>query len=229
MNWRHIEDAAHELGLVLRGGFVPEPEDQVPSLADGKPAQTLILLGNVGSSLWAHFCESPEYQDQQANPLDRWSRRLTDRLAERFQAMALYPFAGPPYHPFLRWAQKAEPVSHSPLGLLIHPEYGLWHAYRGALAFDTVIDDLPKRPIQPFPCSQCPDKPCLQGCPVGAFTGVDYRVDRCMDFITDSPVCPNTGCAARNACPVGERYRYQVDHHRFHLQAFIHAQLQRRG
>ena len=30
---------------------------------------------------------------------------------------------------------RAEAVAPSPLGILIHPDYGLWHAYRGALAF----------------------------------------------------------------------------------------------
>ncbi len=29
----------------------------------------------------------------------------------------------------------AEGLKPSPLGLLMHPEYGLWHGYRGAILF----------------------------------------------------------------------------------------------
>lgn len=31
------------------------------------------------------------------------------------------------------WGLKAEPVYRSPLRLLMHPKWGLWHSYRGAL------------------------------------------------------------------------------------------------
>ena len=47
------------------------------------------------------------------------------------------PRTGRPWLPFQQWARKAEPVHVSPLGVLIHPDYGLWHSYRGALCFDT--------------------------------------------------------------------------------------------
>ena len=41
---------------------------------------------------------------------------------------ALFPFGGPPHFPFQQWARRAEPVHPSPIGLLIHPIYGLWHS-----------------------------------------------------------------------------------------------------
>ena len=66
---------------------------------------------------------------------DRRVAAAIDPLARSVGAMALYPFDGPPYRPFQRWAMRAEPVAPSPLGLFIHPEYGLWHAYRAALVF----------------------------------------------------------------------------------------------
>jgi hypothetical protein len=34
----------------------------------------------------------------------------------------------------MRWSEtRAKPVHFSRIGLLIHPYYGLWHSYRGAL------------------------------------------------------------------------------------------------
>ncbi len=165
-------------GLALRGGFHPAPPDDVPDLPDGRPAETLLLLGWTEGRQWSAFAASPEYGDGQANPLDRWSRRLIDAAAYRHGGLALYPFGGPPYLPFLRWAARAEPVAPSPLGLLIHPDWGLWHAWRGALALPERLD-LPPSIARASPCAQCLTRPCLG--PVG------------FD-------------AARAACPIGTPY-----------------------
>ncbi len=165
-------------GLALRGGFHPAAGDDVPDLPDGRRAGTLLLLGWTGGQQWSAFASAPEHRDGQANPLDRWSRRLIDAEAGRHGGLALYPFGGPPFLPFLRWAIRAEPVAQSPLGLLIHPSWGLWHAWRGALALPQPLD-LPPNPPGISPCVQCLTRPCLA--PVG------------FD-------------AARAACPVGEPY-----------------------
>ena len=128
------------------------------------------------------FQASPEAGDGRPDPLNRWSQRLIDDLAARFGALGLYPFGGPPHWPFQRWAQRAESVWPSPIGMLIHPDHGLWHAYRGALAFAEPID-LPDRVDRPSPCEGCTDKPCLTTCPVGAFTTAGYDVPACAAHI----------------------------------------------
>ena len=73
--------------------------------------------------------------DGEPDPLNRWTRRVIEPIAESFGARAAYPF-GEPGWPFQRWALRAETLYASPLGILIHPEYGLWHAWRAALLFD---------------------------------------------------------------------------------------------
>ena len=35
---------------------------------------------------------------------------------------------------------RAEGLKPSPIGILMHPQFGLWHAYRGALLFDVEIE-----------------------------------------------------------------------------------------
>ena len=102
---------------------------------------------------------------------------MLDDVARRFDATALYPSDGPPYLPFQRWAMKAEPVRSSPLGILIHPDYGLWHGYRGALAFAGALP-LPPRDERASPCDDCADRPCLSTCPVAAFGEAGYDVAR---------------------------------------------------
>src|SRR5207302_1380178 len=130
-----LEAALLPSGMALRGGFHPGPEDGVPPLGDGSKAATLILIGTIGAGWWPAFAASPEARDGAADPLDRWTRRWLTALAEDCAALPLFPFGHAPYLPFQRWAQRAEPVAPSPVGILIHPDYGLWHAYRGALAF----------------------------------------------------------------------------------------------
>jgi len=91
-----LREAAEAAGLRLRGGFDAVAEDAVPPLRHGRPVASVVLLGAVGGSLWPAFSRSPELADGAADPLDRWSRRTIDALAERFGASALYPFGGPP-------------------------------------------------------------------------------------------------------------------------------------
>ena len=81
-----------------------------------------------------------------ADPLDRFSRRVVGALARALGVTALYPFGGPPHLPFQQWAQRAEPVHPSPIGVLIHPVYGPWHSYRGALGFVHALDVAPLAP-----------------------------------------------------------------------------------
>lgn len=219
-----IEAAARAVGLTARGGFHVGDGDGVPAMRDARAARTVILLGHVGSSLWPAFSASPELHDGAAHPLDRWTRRVAGSVAEEVGATALFPFEGPPYWPFQRWAQRAEAVHPSPLGLLIHPEHGLWHAYRAALVLGDAID-LPARDGRASPCITCADTPCLGTCPVDAFSGTNYDVGVCATHIA-SPTgadCLSSSCRARRACPIGASNAYGPALARFHMQAFLSA------
>ena len=207
-------------GLALRGGFHPALEDGVPALPEGA-CGTILLVGNLGGALWPAFSTSPEYADGAPNALDRWTRRILDALAPRFAASTLFPFGGPPWLPFQRWALKADGVAASPLGILIHPEYGLWHAYRGAFAFAETLE-LPEQARAPRPCDSCIDRPCLSRCPVAAFTPGHYDVRGCRTHIGNSEgaICRTRGCLARLACPVGRIHAYPAAQMAFHMAAF---------
>jgi hypothetical protein len=219
---RVYDELAAELaaaGLLLRGGFRATPDDRLP-----EGAGTVLMVGNAGPALWRVFPQAPEANDGQPNGLDRWTRRVMTELARRHGARAILPFDGPPYAPFQRWAQRAEPVAPSPIGILIHPDYGLWHAYRGALVFAGALE-LPAPDDRPRPCDRCPDQPCLTTCPVGAFTGEGYAVGVCADHIAEPEGrdCVAGGCLARRACPVGAAYRYAPEQAAWHMRAFLGA------
>ncbi len=227
MEYGTIQDAVAETGLLVRGGFHPGPEDGVPG-----GAETVVLVGNAGPSMWAAFAAAagPKDRENGPNPLDDWTRGVLAPVAGALGARALYPFEGPPYLPFQRWALKTGGVHVSPIGPLIDAEFGLWHAYRGALAFDQRFE-VPVPGGRPSPCDDCAEKPCLATCPVDAFTPsvegmAQYDIPACVAHISsaDGEDCLGGGCLARRACPVGRDYVYSPDQARFHMERFIKAQ-----
>jgi ferredoxin len=213
-----IEGALTDAGLAARGAFHPAPGDGVPVATAGSPARTVVLAGNAGPRMWERFSAC-----RGARPLtlDAWSETVLGELAARLEARAVFPFQRP-WLPFQRWAMAAEPCHPSPLGLLVHPRYGLWHAYRGALLFAARIE-LPQRARAESPCATCVSQPCLSACPAGAFSPSGYDVPACARHLarTPEPACMDVGCLARHACPVGGAYRYAPGQARFHMQSFL--------
>lgn len=220
-----IAEALRPFGLVLRGGFAAGPLDGVPSLDGGRAARGVLMVGNVGASggdpMWRAFAAA-RARFPGPHPLNDWTRAAIDPLACAVGAMALFPFGGPPYHPFQKWAMRAEPVAPSPIGLLIHPEYGLWHAYRAALVFAEAID-VPARAEIASPCETCEAKPCLTACPVDAFSAQGYDVPRCASFLESEAGrdCMDNACRARRACPVAPDRAPVPAQARFHMKAFL--------
>lgn len=224
--YSEIHDALGEQGMILRGGFHPQEDDAVPASADGIPAHTLLMVGNAGSAMWQAFQRADKVDV--SDPLNTWVQAMLSTLAETFDGRALFPFSGPPYLPFQRWAQRADSVWSSPIGILIHSEFGLWHAYRGALVFERQVQ-LPTRAKRERPCDSCEQRPCLSTCPVHAFSETGYDVSACVSHVTrwDGRDCIDLGCRARRGCPVGREFMYSSPHAAFHQRAFVRARLAR--
>ena len=111
----------------------------------------------------------------------------------------------------------------------MHPEYGLWHAYRGALLFDDEIPVQPPREAIHL-CDLCVGKPCLKACPVGAYSETGFDHQACLGHVRglDGGACRSGGCLDRNACPYGSAYRYPADVQAFHMAAFVALSGERR-
>ncbi len=220
-----VVEAAADAGLVFRGAFAPVSEDGVPDVRPGVQAGTLVLLGFTGREGFPAFAASPEASDGASHPLDRWSRRTVEAVAAEAGGLALFPFGGPPWLPFQRWAVRAEDVRPSPLGLLIHPRWGLWHSYRGAVALPERYAGAEPARARSGPCDTCPTRPCLSACPVGAFTGEGYVVDRCAGHLRSpaGAACIELGCLARRACPVGAENAHSPEQAAFGMRAFLAA------
>lgn len=197
--------------LEVLGGFSAEGDPALPA-----GTRTLLLLGPA-EGFWAHLTGSPEW-DGGPDPVDRWSRRVIGRMACDLGAKALFPFGGPPYHPFYQWALRSGRTWDSPVRLLVHETQGLFVSFRGALALKAAVD-LP--PVAAKSCDTCA-APCLTACPAGALTGAGYDVPRCHDFL-DSEAgqdCMTNGCAVRRACPVSQAYARVPEQSAYHMRQF---------
>jgi len=207
-------------GLILRGGFRFTGEDTAPAGRSGAPAKSVLLVGQAGSAPWPHFLQWRERQPQAiANPLDTWAREVIGSVADKVGARAVSP-SDRPYLPFQQWAMRAEGLKPSPLGILMHPNFGLWHAYRGALLFEEAIA-IPEADAAIHLCDACVEKPCLKSCPVDAYSAEGFAYQACLAHVRgDGAPCRTGGCLDRNACPYGADYRYPADVQAFHMAAF---------
>jgi hypothetical protein len=213
-----LSAAAGVLGIACRGGFSVEAEDGLPEVERGTAGRTLVLLGFTGARQWSAFTASREFTDGEPDPLDRWSMGVIGRLAAQFAARPLYPFSGPPWWPFQTWARRAETLHPTPLGILMHEEFGLWHAYRGALLFAAEFA-LPPRAPWPTPCASCIAAPCIASCPAGAVAAQGFNRAACAAHVASPEgVACHSGCLSRVSCPVAVSHRYGSEQATFHMR-----------
>lgn len=211
--WRELYTRIVTESFTPLGWFAAQPQDGLPH-----GTQSVVLIGNAGPAMFQRFVRE---RNPERDPLDDWTRATIDRLAASFGVTAVYPFGAPTY-PFLQWAERAGAGRASPLGLTIHPVFGLWHAYRAALLLPMRLDG-PAPVSAAHPCDSCEDKPCLRSCPVTAFDGARYDVVVCVGHLRDDAgqPCLNGSCLARRACPVGRDYAYLPQQAQFHMRAFL--------
>jgi hypothetical protein len=216
MSLDEIAAAVRVTGLAVVGAFHPGEGDGTP-----ERIRTLLLIGPNDGAMWRAFRVAPEASDGRPDPLDRWSRRVIDGLAERLGALALFPFGGPPWHPFQRWAARGEGAVASPVAMQATPARGLWASYRGALGLAARLP-LPPETFA-SPCLGCP-APCLGTCPVAAIAEGRYDVGACVAHVTGpAGAACRGGCLVRAACPAGAGMEMPAEQRAFHMAAFLAA------
>lgn len=159
-----------------------------------------------------------------ADPIDRWSLRIVGTLAQQFDAVAHFPFGGPPHTPFVDWALASGRAFTSPSQFLVHDQVGLMISYRGALHFEDKID-IPQPPLEHSPCTDCTSFACVNTCPAHAMVDEQpYQVAACHNHLetNEGTVCLEHGCLARQACPISkgaDRTSAQSAHHMRYFHA----------
>ncbi len=218
MTYDEFERRAHEAGLILLGGFHPRPDFEPGTVPEG--TGTILMLGPDEPAFWDIFTMGTEHADGDPDPLNRWSERVLGQMAELVGGTALYPFGGPPWAPFMRFAAASSNLHVSPVGLTVHHEAGLWASFRGAIAVPMHVD-LPEG--APSPCESCAGQPCRTACPVDALTPAGYDVPACQAYVCspEGVDCRTRGCAVRRACPVSARWGRTDAQAAFHMEAFL--------
>ncbi|NRB35719.1 MAG: ferredoxin [Rhodobacteraceae bacterium] len=197
--------AALPKGLMLMGHLVED-------------GQSLVLLG-ADAAFWAALQDAPEFAAP--DPVDLWSLRVVGDLAQALGAEPLFPFGGPPYQPFIRWAFDTGRAWPSPTGMLVHDLAGLMISYRGALRFDHDLGWAPDTGASP--CDSCAEKPCITACPVSALSGTaPYDVPSCHAFLDteDGADCMGRGCKVRRACPISQGFGRSDAQSAHHMRSF---------
>lgn len=214
MTLAEVEALAEESALWVFGVLDCDGDPAVPT-----DTRALILLGPGEPGFWNHVTASPEFADGAPDPLDRWSTRVVSNLADQLGGTAIFPFGGPPYAPFQRWAVDSNRAWPSPVGLLVHDRAGLWVSYRGAIALPF---DLAASEERPMPCDTCAEKPCLSACPVSALTETGYDLAACHSYLDGygATTCMTSGCQVRAACPAGHDYGRVAAQSAFHMAQF---------
>lgn len=208
-------------GFLSVGGFHPDDGDLVPPTEAGETASTVLIIGSAGQAFWTAFRKSPEASDGRKDPMDRFTRRVLGALGRKYGFSALFPFEGPPYHPFQRWVLRCGGYSQSPIGVLVNEAHGPWTGLRAAFVSEQTFGTFDEQGTS-GPCESCRDKPCLTACPVNAISlEAGYDVGACRDHLRGSETAECwSGCLARRACPFGSEHRQVADNARFHMQSF---------
>jgi ferredoxin len=183
--------------------------------------RSAVVFANGGTDLWDSFIEDlkrrPEHLSRHQHPFDDFVHRAIHK-------------ADPEPTPTRRWIRCAaepevfldfRPLAHeagigfqSKMGLIIHPEYGLWVGLRAVLL--TTEDLLPKpTSMKDSPCASCEFKPCISACPAGAVGPSGWSVKICAQHHQESTDCHGR-CHSRNACPVGVEHRHGLLQHNYH-------------
>lgn len=214
-----LADAGLNLLAVLDHATLPQTIT-APMLASGVPLNAyrrLVLLGHGGRRLWTAL---QEWGMKTADPVDHYTLTITRQFIRDYldnpPVCWLYPQTDylVPLQQLGAWAGWSHP---SPLGQGIHPEFGVWFAYRAAFL---TTAELPLRvePERPSPCASCMEKPCITACPVGAVQAENFDVDGCARYRlrADSPCADR--CLARLACPFFPEHRYTLPQIQYHYR-----------
>jgi|TARA_Y100000310_G_C20673939_1_gene811786 ferredoxin-like protein FixX len=181
----------------------------------------LLLYGHAGRRFWERLTES---EKDSSNRFDEKSVRLISAGLERFAKGSPYKilYPGIARVPLQDLGRLSGWHHDSPLGLGIHPTFGLWFAYRGVVLSETTFN--PTIPLRDAsPCLSCDDDPCISACPAKVLSHDGFDVNKCVSYRLEQASNCASKCIARIACPVTE-HRYaeeQMTYHYSHSLATI--------
>lgn len=224
---KHCEPAGLNLVKVLSAEKADESLSGPLKLHNLMPgAGSVLMIGNYGGSMWeilqADMEADPSKYDGNRDPVDDLSSEAIEgavgELADSgLRACAVYPWRQEAcgWLPFQSWALVCGFGKMGLVGVVVHPEYGPWLSFRGAIIVDAGVE--PDPPLADFePCEEC-EAPCIEECPAGAVSREGCDVRKCLGARLFDSRC-EMRCAAREACVYGREHRFsreQITYHSF--------------
>ena len=225
-------------GLNLIGAIAVERYDQAvaPHLrasAIDPRARSIVVIGNGGGAFWEayrqHVAANPAWT-QRDNPLDDFTRAVVERdvagavRARGLRCTTVYPFVGDAGNlHFMELGRIAGIGGPSIIGVLIHPVYGTWIAFRAALLIEQMLDQ-PGAALGFDPCPQCVPRSCIPACPVQAVSAeTGWDLVKCIRHRVEADPDCNAGCYSRLNCVIGPEHRYPDDELRHHQERALRS------
>jgi len=186
-------------------------------------ARSIIVIGNGGGALWRalqRYAGDHHGWWKRDNPLDDFTREAIERsVVPAFKSLSvvIYPFMGD--RPTLNFVELAKVVGLAGptiLGVVAHPIFGPWVAFRAALLVDEVID-APGDALGFDPCPTCVPRSCINACPVAAVAHPGgWDIPTCVTHRVENEADCAPRCHARVACVLGPEHRYPDDELAYH-------------
>ncbi len=232
-----IRSAAATSGLNLvaatpadRYDAAVKPEYQAGVIVPG--ARSIVVIGNGGGAFWnafkSHADENPGWMTRD-NPLDDFTRTVVERdiapvlVRSEIAHTVIYPFmvSGPTLN-FMEAGKAAGLSGPSILGVVVHPVFGPWIAFRAAILLDELID-APGEAYQFDPCPSCIPRSCITSCPVEAVTASGWDIPKCLTHRVEVETDCAPRCHARAGCVLGPEHRYPDEELAYHQMRALRA------
>lgn len=209
---------------------VAAPSMRAATIDNG--ARSIVVIGNGGAGLWsaftAHAARNPGWMSRE-NPLDDFTRDAIDSVVSAARATGarctpVYPFVGEgPKLNFMELGKLVGLAGPSIIGVVVHPTYGPWIAFRAALLIDAEID-VPGLALAFDPCPSCTVRSCISACPASAVTfSAGWDIPRCLTHRVETEADCANRCHARVGCVLGPEHRYPDDELAYHQGRALRA------
>jgi epoxyqueuosine reductase QueG len=231
-----IRAAAAKSGLNLVAATAADRYDaavtpEYRAVAISPRARSIIVIGNGGGALWKAFKRHADENrgwTERDNPLDDFTRIVVERdVAPAVAGLAhtiVYPFMsnGPTLN-FMEAGKAAGLSGPSILGVVVHPVYGPWIAFRAAILLDELID-APGGARGFDPCPSCTARTCISACPADAVSlAKGWDIPKCLTHRVEVEVDCAPRCHARAGCVLGPEHRYPDDELAYHQMRALRA------
>lgn len=189
-------------------------------------ARSVIVIGNGGGAFWKSFKQHAEENPgwmARDNPLDDFTRAVIERDVGPLLARSglahtiIYPFMsnGPTLN-FMEAGKAAGLSGPSIIGVMVHPVYGPWIAFRAAVLVDQLMN-LPGEAFRFDPCPTCTARTCISACPADAISfAKGWDIPKCLTHRVEVEADCAPRCHARAGCVLGPEHRYPDDELAYH-------------